>query len=117
MGMGYGAAQAKQTAVLRPSSNRVRKAKKVKQTWKQRFKNWLLHDKSDAMEALSLDESPNLSGDGMRFQLFRATGGYVIETRQYDSKTDRSSYKLYIVKDDEDVGQAFGKIITMESLR
>ena len=117
MGMGYSTAQAKQSALIRPSSKRIRKAKKVKQTWKQRFKNWLLRDDSDVSELVSVDESPSLSGDGMRFQLFRATGGYVIETRQYDSKNDRNNYKLYIVKDDEDVGQAFSKIITMESLR
>ena len=108
---------AKQAQTL--GSNRARKARKVKQktTWRQRLKNWLLRDDSDALEIVSADESPTLSGDGMRMQLFRATGGYVIETRQYDSKNDRSNYKLYIVKDDEDVGQAFGKIITMESLR
>ena len=116
--MGYGnITGAKQVPTL--GSNRARKARKVKQktTWRQRLKNWLFRDESDAMEPVAVDETPSLSGDGMRFQLFRATGGYVIETRQYDSKNDRNNYKLYIVKDDEDVGQAFGKIITMESLR
>ena len=108
---------AKQAQTL--GSNRIRKARKVKQkiSWRQRFKNWLFRDESDVMEPVAVDETPSLSGDGMRFQLFRATGGYVVETRQYDSKNDRNNYKLYIVKDDEDVGQAFGKIITMESLR
>ena len=66
---------------------------------------------------ISLDSSSGLGGEGMRFQLFRASGGYVIETRRYDQKNDQNYYNLYIVKEDEDVGHAMGKIITMESLK
>ena len=104
-------------ASLRP--NKVRKVKQ-KLTWRQRLRNWFNKDleEMDISEIALRDEPPShLSGEGMRFHLYRASGGYVVETRYYDEKNDRNHYKLYIVKEDEDVGDAMGKIITMESLR
>jgi hypothetical protein len=99
-----------------------KRARKVEQkiSWRQRLRNWLNKDLEDAdIAEISLHEDPpnGLSGEGMRFQLYRASGGYVVETRHYDEKNDRNHYNLYIVKEDEDVGHAIGKIITMESLR
>jgi hypothetical protein len=53
----------------------------------------------------------------MKFELFKANGGYIVETRYYDSKSDRHHNKLHIINDENDIGEALGKIITMESLR
>ena len=103
-------------------SNRVRKARKVKQklTWRQRLRNWFnkdLEDK-DFPDVVVQDIEPSgLGGEGMQFQLYRASGGYVIETRHYDHKQDRHFHNLHIINDDQDVGNAIGKIITMMSLR
>jgi hypothetical protein len=102
-------------------SNRVRKARKVKQkiSWRQRLRNWLnkdIDDDSYIPQDIVVEES-SLSSEGMRFQLYRASGGYVIETRYYDRRTDRNENKMYVITEDQDVGQAIGKIITMESLR
>jgi hypothetical protein len=111
---------AKQAQTL--GSNRVKKARKVKQktTWRQRLRNWFnkdLEDK-DFADLVAQDVEPSgLSSEGMRFQLYRASGGYVVETRYYDNKQDRHFHKLHIINDDQDVGHAIGKIITMESLR
>jgi len=101
-------------------SNKIRKARKVKQklSWKQRFRNWLNNDHDDDRPEVGQDIEPSgVSSEGMRFQLYRASGGYVVETRYYDQKNDRSHNKLYIIRDDQDVGEEIGKIITMESLR
>jgi hypothetical protein len=104
-------------------SNRVRKVRKVKQkvTWRQRLRNWFNKDleDSDKPELCVQDVHPSnsLDSEGMRFQLYRASGGYVVETRYYDQKNDRHHHKLHIIKDQDDVGHAIGKIITMESLR
>lgn len=103
-------------------SNRIRKARKVKQklSWRQRLRNWFNKDLEDSdMPDLVVQDvgSGELGGEGMRFQLYRAAGGYVVETRYYDHKQDRHHHKLHIIKDDDDVGHAIGKIITMESLR
>jgi len=115
----YGAAKSIQR--LEASLSRTNRARQVKQklTWRQRLRNWFNKDlESDIAEIALQDEPPSgLSGEGMRFQLYRASGGYVVETRHYDDKNDRNHYKLYIVKEDENVGDAIGKIITMESLR
>jgi hypothetical protein len=99
---------------------KVRKVRKVKQklSWKQRFRNWLNSDYDSDKPEVGQDIEPSgVSSEGMRFQLYRASGGYVVETRYYDQKNDRSHNKLYIIRDDQDVGEEMGKIITMESLR
>lgn len=54
---------------------------------------------------------------GINFTLFPAHGGHVIEIRQYDKKTDRNEVSLHIIRSDEDVGEAIGKIITYEALQ
>jgi len=109
---------AKQAQTL--GSNRVRKMRKVKQkiSWRQRLRNWLNKDIDDSAECVVQDIEPaSLSSDGMRFQLYRASGGYVIETRIYDHRNDRHDTKMYVITEDQDVGHEIGKIITMESLR
>lgn len=99
--------------------NKARKAKQMKLTLRQKLRNWLMDD--DELPYVSgadiVQESHSLNSDGLRFDLYKASGGYIVETRYYDSKTDRNHNKLYIIKDDQDVGEAMGKIITMESLR
>ena len=59
-----------------------------------------------------LDYERNIS-----FQIYFAQGGRVIQTRRYDSAKDRSHISLYIVTQDQDLGQEIDKIITMEALR
>ena len=110
---------AKQAQTL--GSNRVRKARKVKQklTWRQRLREWLNKDIDDEnyIPQDMVVEEAGLSSDGMRFHLYRASGGYVVETRHYDRRNDRNENKMYVITEDQDVGHAIGKIITMESLR
>lgn len=53
----------------------------------------------------------------MRFQLFKASGRYVIETTYYDDRRDERINKMYVVTEDQDIGKEIGKIITMEALR
>jgi hypothetical protein len=115
----YATAKSIQRLETNLRSNRRRRVKQ-KLTWRQRLRNWFNKDLEEidiAEIALQEDLTSGLGGEGMRFQLYRASGGYVVETRYYDQKNDQNHYKLYIVKEDEDVGHAIGKIITMESLR
>lgn len=58
-----------------------------------------------------------LNSNGMNFKVYKASGGTIIETNQYDRRTDRHNSGLYIVTDDKDLGKEIGKIITMESLK
>jgi hypothetical protein len=99
---------------------RVRRKEKVKLTLRQKIRNWLIRDDDcddyDDQPIQTL-ESASLESEGMRFQLYKAAGGYVIETRHYDHKNDRNNNKMYVITDEKDLGEELGKIITMESLR
>ena len=111
---------AKQTSTL--GSNRVRKARKVKQklTWRQRLRKWFNKDLKNIDEPevyIPQDVSAHLDSEGMRFNVHWASGGYVVETKQYDKKNDRVNNHLYVITKDKDIGHEIGKIITMESLR
>ena len=115
---GYGQAigyanQAK--SAIRPVS-RVKRKEKVKLSLKQRFRDWL-NDSDDAnIPQLTVSED-KLSSDGMRLHVFKASGGFIVETRQYDHKTDRHNTSLHVITDEEELGDRIGKIIMMEALR
>jgi hypothetical protein len=53
----------------------------------------------------------------MNFTVYRANGGHVVETRQYDRKRDENNNSLHIITDDKDLGEEIGKIITFERLK
>jgi hypothetical protein len=113
----YAISGAKTIGTIRPKS-RIRKAKKMKLTIRQKLRNWLMNDDEIYVGRGDIvQEGHSINSDGMRFDLYKASGGYIVETRYYDSKNDRNHNKLYIIKDDQDVGEEMGKIITMESLR
>ena len=53
----------------------------------------------------------------IRFQLYHAHGGQIVEVKSYDEKTDTNNVSLHIITPDENLGEALGKIITYESLQ
>jgi len=57
------------------------------------------------------------SDKGIRFQVYKANGGMVVETSMYDRHKDRSHNSLHIITDDKDLGKEIGRIITMETLK
>ena len=97
-------------------SRRSTKAKKVKLTLKQRFRNWLMTEEIGE-DAPQLVEADRLSSEGMRLQVYRASGGYVVETRNYDHHKDRSFHTMHVITEDQDLGEALGKIVMMEALK
>lgn len=56
-------------------------------------------------------------GNGIHFTIYRANGGYVLESKTYDKKVDRIHNKLHIITDDKDLGDEIAKIITFEHIR
>jgi len=100
-----------------PSVSPARKIS-MKKTIKQRFRDWLYNDNSNESELIRVEESIELHNEGsLRFNVYRAAGGMVIETRKYDRIKDVNHTRLHIVVDGDDLGESIGKIITMESLR
>lgn len=92
----------------------------MKRRWKQRLRDWL-NDGSGEIEQfdkIQVDDSPSLDSDkGIRFNVYKASGGTIIETRFYDRVKDRSHNSLHVIVDGDDIGKAIGKIITMETLK
>jgi hypothetical protein len=67
--------------------------------------------------SLVSSEDSETFGEPMRFTLTKANGGFIVSTRRYDNRTDRSSGDNYIITDEDDLGDAISKIVTMESLK
>ena len=95
---------------------RIRKAKTVKLSLKQRFRNWLNNDDYE-QDIPQLVESDRLSSEGIRLQIYKASGGYVIETRSYDHHKDRHHNSMHVITEEQDLGDALGKIVMMEALK
>ena len=96
----------------------INKVKKM--TLKEQFRNWLFEEKESADDysnhAISVDES-KLHSEGMRLQIYSASGGFVIETRKYDRRKDENITSMYVITEEMDLGNEIGKILTMESLK
>ncbi len=109
-----GAKQAKVSAI-RPA-RKIRK-QKVKLTFRQRIKNWLMKDELEEDCIAQVVEADRLSSEGMRMQIYRASGGYVVETRSYDRRKDENFNTMHVITEDQDLGDALGKIVMMEALK
>lgn len=53
----------------------------------------------------------------MNLQIHSASGGYVLEFTTYDQKRDEHDRNLHIITEQEHLGEAIAKIITVEMLR
>lgn len=113
----YAVVSAKTLSSQRPS-RRVKKATKMKLTLKQRIRNWLNDDGDELENIVGQDIEPaRLDSDGMRLQIYKASGGFVVETRNYDRRTDRHNNTMHVITENQDLGEALGKIVMMEALR
>lgn len=65
----------------------------------------------------TIRESDELNSEPITFKMFKASGGWAIEFRQYDSRNDRVDTNLYVVNDEEELGKHISQIITMEALK
>lgn len=73
-------------------------------------------------DVYAINESPRMDRDsmfsrGLSFTVYRANGGYIVEHRTYNPKTDRHDNSLHIITEDKTLGEEIGKIITIETLR
>ena len=78
---------------------------------------WSMNDRHEEEIQISDREEVRISATGIRFEVYRANGGTVIETRRNDRRTGDSLYELHVISGDQDVGEEIGKIITMEALK
>ena len=113
---GYG--QAIATIGSAKQSRRIRNATKVKLTIRQRIRNWLMRDDDEAdIPQQDIISTANFDSEGMRLQIYKASGGFVVETRNYDRRKDENFHTMHVIRDDQDLGEALGKIVMMEALQ
>jgi hypothetical protein len=107
------------TAKMSSSRNVERLEKRfMKKTLKQRFKEWLFEENdSHANNTIQIDEDTIDSERCIKFKVFNASGGRIIETSFYDSQKDRNRRSLYVITNDQEIGHEIDKIITMEHLK
>lgn len=68
-------------------------------------------------KSLAVRESDGLNTEPITFKMFKASGGWAIEFRQYDNRNDRVDTNLYVVNDEQELGRHISQIITMEALK
>jgi hypothetical protein len=62
-------------------------------------------------------ESDDFASEPIQFKMYKASGGWAVEFRRYDHRNDRVDTSLYVVNDEEELGNHISKIITMEALK
>ena len=93
--------------------------------FKDKLRNWLMSDDSikparlRSSNTISIDEDhEHISSDPtMRFKIYNARGGKIVEFSRYDRQKDRSLHDMYIIRNDEDFGERIGKIAMLESMK
>ena len=81
-------------------------------------RNWAIGAKvrhNSIVGSQSIGDS--LDSPAVRFKMFKASGGTIIETNIYDDQRDRHISGLYVITNDKDLGTEIGKILTMETLK
>jgi hypothetical protein len=59
----------------------------------------------------------DLHANGTTFTLYNASGGYVVELRNYDLKTDEYKNSLHVIPTGDELGKNLEHIITLEALK
>jgi len=96
--------------------------------FKKKIINWVREDwnkvRNEGFEEPPTVASNSIGGkrrsidnNGMNFTLHAANGGYVMEYKTYDPKTDRQYTALHIIPNDQELGQGIAHIITLEMLK
>jgi hypothetical protein len=92
------------------------------------FKKWFQKMCREAWENASEDKnhlsnskevvaaSQSIDSNGIRFTVYKADGGHVVETKTYDKHHDCHT-SLYIVTSDQELGERLAHIITYESIK
>lgn len=100
---------------------------------RRKLYNWLRQEnhRQESVELkplqIEIGQDRLLTSRPLNFSLYRANGGWIVETRNqqdFDQRqglrvsTDGSALpKLHIVHEDQDLGEALGKIVFMENLQ
>ena len=92
-------------------------AKKCKQAWDdaQNQEPGLAIGKPTRLRAGR--DSDGFGTEPITFRMYKASGGWAIEFKTYDNRNDNVNCSLYVVNDEQELGNHISKIITMEALK
>ena len=96
--------------------------RKLRDMWdnKDKYNHYLEEDiyvsRGASMNSIAVAESSDWE-DGLRINVKKMIGGYVVSFRCYDRKTDRNNDRHYIITDEQDFEKELGKMITLESMK
>jgi len=62
-------------------------------------------------------DSDSFGTEPITFRMYKASGGWAIEFKTYDNRNDNMNCSLYVVNDEQELGNHISKIITMEALK
>lgn len=63
--------------------------------------------------ALSDSKESNLQSNGTQFTVYKADGGFVVET----SYRDKRHHGMYVITEDQNFGERISQILTYETLK
>lgn len=69
--------------------------------------------KDTAIPSSDTDNFPH----GVNFTIHNGNGGKVIRVYHYNQTTDKASNTLYIIHDEDNLGEEISKILSVESLK
>jgi hypothetical protein len=72
---------------------------------------------SSARSGRHLHNTLGSENEPLRFTIYNASGGKIVEINHYDQRTDRHHTSLHIITSDEDFGESLGKIAFLEVLK
>jgi hypothetical protein len=72
--------------------------------------------RGNGAKAVEVSASQSIDSNGIRFTIYKADGGHVVETRTYDKHHD-SQTSLYIISQDQNLGDRIAHILTYEAIK
>ena len=96
--------------------------RKLRDMWdnKDKYNRYLEEDiyvsRGRGMNSIAVAESSDWE-DGLRINVKKVIGGFVVSFRSYDRKSDRNNERHYIITDEQEFEKELGKFITLESMK
>ena len=90
---------------------------------KRRIRDWVeqANDEDYAIDSncvsLKHEENTPEDVDSYTLRVWKATGGRCIQYKKYDRYNDKLYTELYVVSDDDDLGEAVTNIVIQQSLQ
>lgn len=86
---------------------------------RNKINDWLDDGASIGVNTLTYSEDyPAPSSDPvLKFRIFDAVGGKIVEFKQYDRHNDKTHSTTYIIRKGDDFGEAISKIANMEMMK